>query len=114
MKYQTIDALDSRIEKIVKSTVKHYFTDWKHYDRPKYMKCKGSNDTADKKLILLVRETGTYLIRTIDVFEKDSWAETLYKYFQTQEKSDYYMIDISRLTCKRINPTLTKQELQNV
>ena len=112
MKYQTIDELDARIEKIVASKVKYYFTDWKNYDRPKYMTFKGSNDADDKKMVLLVRDSGTYIVRTADVLNKDEWANTLYEYFQTQDKSDYYLIDIKKLTCKRIQPTLTKQELK--
>ena len=35
MKYPNIDSLDQRIEAIISRTVKHYYTDWKNYDRPK-------------------------------------------------------------------------------
>lgn len=112
MKYQTINELDNRIEKIISQTVKHYYTDWKNYDRPKYMTFKGSKSADDKKIVLLVRESGTYLVRTADVLNKDEWANTLYEYFQTQDRSDYYLIDIAKLTCKKILPTLHKTELK--
>ena len=93
MKYPNINALDTRVEKIISSTVKHYYTDWKNYDRPKYMKFKGSSDQADKKMILIARTCGTYLIRLEDIKAGDNWAVTLYNYFQEQEHGNYYFID---------------------
>lgn len=98
MKYKTIDELDARVERIIDKTVKHYYTDWKNYDRPKYMVMKGSRDRDDKKLILIARECGTYLIRQCDVDNHDSWAETLWKYYHEQERSSFYFIDLDNLT----------------
>ena len=111
MKYNTIDLLDTRIERIIDSTVKHYYTDWKNYDRPKYMKFKGSTEIADKKLILIARESGTYLIRIDDIINKNEWAITLYEYFNTQEKATYYYIDLCKLECKKINPIEFRKEI---
>lgn len=104
MKYNTIRELDNRIEKIVSNTVKHYYTDWKNYDRPKYMGFKGSEDQADKDLILIARACGTYLIRIEDIKAGDDWASTLYEYFQTQEQATYYHINLTKLEVKRIDP----------
>ena len=112
MKYKNIDELDARIERIIDSTVKWYYTDWKNYDRPKYMGFKGSNKTDDKKMILIARESGTYLVRLADIENGDDWANTLYTYFQDQEHATYYFINLNRLEVKRIIPTLTKQELR--
>ena len=108
MKYQNINELDKRIEKIISATVKHYYTDWKNYDRPKYMKFKGSADTADKDLILIARECGTYLIRTEDIKTGNEWAKALVEYFQTQESADYYHININKLEVKKIDPATAK------
>lgn len=102
-KYKTIDELDARIEKIIKSTVKHYYTDWKNYDRPKYMKLKSSEDRKDKKMILIARNCGTYLL-TIDAIENSEGAATIFEYYQTQEQADYYFIDLDRLTISKIEP----------
>lgn len=109
MKYPNIDALDLRIENIIDRTVKHYYTDWKNYDRPKYMSCKGSSDQADKELILIARSCGTYLVRISDIKAGDSWANTLIEYYQTQEHADYYYININTLTCKKIQPEEAKK-----
>jgi hypothetical protein len=111
MKYKNIADLDSKIEKIVKKTVKHYYTDWKNYDRPKYMGFKGSSDRHDKDLILIARECGTYLIRTEDARTAGTWADTLYKYFQTQEHASYYRINLDSLTLETLQPTERKKEI---
>ena len=102
MKYKNIDALDARIERIIKATVINYYTDWKHYDRPKYMKLKGSKDRRDKHLILSVRKTGTYLYTEADKNERGTWEETLWNYFHTQERADHYKIDLDRLTIEKL------------
>lgn len=109
MRYPSIEALDNRIEKIIDSTVKHYYTDWKNYDRPKYMKFKGSSDQADKNLILIVRSCGTYLVRIEDINNGDSWANTLIEYYQTQEHAEYYHININKLEVKKIDPAEAKK-----
>lgn len=98
MKYKTIEELDTKIENIVKRTVKHYYSDWKDYDRPKYMGLKGSEDQDDKHLILLVRPCGTWLLRQCDVDNKVEWAKSVFDYYHTADKSDYYYIDLEALT----------------
>jgi len=102
-KYNTIDELDARIERIVDSNVKNYYTDWKNYDRPKYMKLKSSNDRKDKQIILIARECGTYLL-TLDQILTNEAAMTIYDYFQTNEDANYYHIDLNDLTVLGIVP----------
>ena len=104
MKYADINLLDTRIENIISRTVKHYYTDWKHYDRPKYMKFKSSNNKLDKQLILLARACGTYLVRLSDIKAGDKWANTLIEYYSSQEISDFYYIDLFKLEVKKIKP----------
>lgn len=104
MRYENINELDNRIEKIIKKTVENYYTDWKNYDRPKYMKFKGSQDKDDKQLILLARRYGTYLIKTADIKAGEDWANTLYDYYKDQERTTYYYIDIDTCECKQIDP----------
>lgn len=112
MKYKTINELDQRIENIISRTVKHYYTDWKNYDRPKYMGLKGSDKKEDKKVILIARECGTYLVKISDMAAGDDWANTLYDYFINQEKADYYFIDIEKLIIIRMQrPELFKKDL---
>lgn len=108
MKYNTIAELDNRIENIIKKTVEAYYTDWKNYDRPKYMRFKGSSDRDDKNMILLARRYGTYLIRTADIKAGEDWANTLYTYYQDQEHTTYYHIDLETLECTKIDPKTYK------
>jgi len=111
MKYQNINELDARIERIVKKTVESYYTDWKNYDRPKYMGLKGSNDRHDKKLILIARRCGTYLIRTADI-KPGSWSHTLFEYYMEQERADYYEINLDRLAIVKIDPEQYMKEIK--
>ena len=108
MKYTDIDTLDKAIERIISRTVKHYYTDWKNYDRPKYMSCKASGLKADKELILIARECGTYLVKIADAEAGSDWANTLLEYFKTSEHANYYYINIDKLECKQIDPSTVK------
>ena len=103
MRYKNINDLDARIERIIKKTVEAYYTDWKNYDRPKYMKLKGSKDRKDKKMVLIVRKYGTYLL-TLDAIDHNEPTNTIYNYFQTQEHATYYMIDLDRLEITQFEP----------
>ena len=104
MKYKSINELDQRLEKIIHGTVKHYYTDWKNYDRPKYMGLKGSTAKEDKEIILIVRRCGTYLL-TLDHIANSASASAIYEYYQTQESATYYYINLNNLEVKKINPT---------
>lgn len=100
MKYNDQNALDTAIEKIVRKRVQYYYTDWKDYDRPKYMRCKASNQIADKELVLIARRCGTYLLRKSDIRDSKS-VRAIYEYFIDQESADYYDIDLLNLTVKK-------------
>ena len=102
MKFNTIDELDAKVEKTVSNNVKYYFTDWKNYDRPKYMKFKGSNKRTDKRIILSVRDCGTYLYTEDEKNTAGSWGNTLYEYFHNYESAKHYLIDLEKLTFQKI------------
>ena len=104
MKYNTINELDARIENIIKRNVKYYYTDWKNYDRPKYMKLKGSSRWIDKGLVLIVRDCGTYLF-TLEELATRPTAAAIYEYYYQQETGNhYYTIDLEKLTINHFNP----------
>lgn len=113
MKYKNIDELDARIERIIKKTVEAYYTDWKNYDRPKYMGLKGSRDRKDKKMILIARKCGTYLLTLDEIAIRES-AATIYKYYYTQEatSSKYYLIDLDRISIEKIDPETYGKEIK--
>ncbi len=102
-RYHNIDELDARIERIISRTVKAYYTDWKNYDRPKYMTLKGSRNRKDKQIILIARACGTYLY-TLDDISKREWPTSVYKYYQTSSESNYYYINLDNLSIEKINP----------
>ena len=100
MKYNDQNALDAAIEKIVRKKVQYYYTDWKNYDRPKYMCCKASSQRTDKELVLIARSCGTYLLRKSDIRD-NKYVRAIYEYFADQESADYYDIDLLNLTVKK-------------
>lgn len=102
-KYNTIDELDARIEKIISKTIKHYYSDWKNYDRPRYMSLKGSHRREDKQIIIIVRECGCYLYTLEDIASRE-WCTTVYEYYQNQEHATYYRIDLDKLSIQKIDP----------
>ena len=103
MKYSNIEELDARIERIIDSNVKNYYTDWKNHDRPKYMKLKGSEDRKDKQMILIARECGTYLL-TLDQILTNISAACIYEYYQDNEDANYYYINLEDFTVLGIAP----------
>ena len=57
MKYANIDLLDAAIEQAASRIIKHYYTDWKNYDRPTYMGYKGAQERSKKHILILFRES---------------------------------------------------------
>lgn len=108
MKYNTIQDLDSRIENIIKRTVKHYITDWTQYDRPKYNGFKESSERADKEFYLIARTCGTYLVRIEDINAGNEWANAIIDYYRTQNPATYYYINLNKLEVKKIDPKTIK------
>lgn len=102
MKYKTMQELDARIERIIKRKVKFYYTDWKHYDRPKYMGFKGSRIREDRHLFLIVRESGTWLERVSDLY-KDNWTTAVFEQYTDSKTSDYYIIDLDRFDIYKLD-----------
>ena len=100
--FKTIDALDRKIESIIKAHVKHYYSDWKHHDRPKYMGFKGSTDKTDKDLILIVRECGTELFTRKKAETEGTEANLVLNYYKEQERlgTKFYAINLEKLTIK--------------
>lgn len=90
MKYNTIIELDNKIESIIKKTVKYYYSDWKNYDRPKYMKLKGMKPES---IFLIVRSCGTYIFSGSELETNES-SQTIYRYFTEQEAANVYRITL--------------------
>lgn len=112
MKYKTITDLDNRIEKIVKRKVQHYYTDWKNYDRPKYMGFKGSKEKEDKLLFLIVRDSGTWLERVWDLY-RENWTTAVFEQYTDSDTSDYYIINLNNKEIYKIdNPELYGQTVK--
>lgn len=100
-----INSLDSKVENIIKKTVKHYYTDWKNYDRPKYMVAKAHKE---KSALLIARTCGTYFIPESQ--NGTDWSRTLIDYYTNQEPANIYKIDFKALTATLIHKGITAQK----
>ena len=103
--YKDINELKAMIETLVKKTVNHYFSDWTDYDRPKLEKCIASIETIEKRLTLICRDCGTWLIFTDDIKTEGTAANTIYNYYlpggvdnPSRNPNKYYNIDLLALT----------------
>ena len=112
MAYKSIDELDARIESIVRKTVESYYTDWKNYDRPKYMRLKGSKNRDDKIFYLIVRSCGTWIVTKNEYMTSES-MKTVFDYYWDQERSTYYKVNIDRLEIKKCtDPDKERKDLE--
>ena len=93
-----IQELDAKIENIIHKYVKYYYTDWKNYDRPKYMKLKGTKENS----ILIVRKSGTYILTQKEIETKES-CKAIFEYYKDQEQANYYQIDFTNNSIKLIH-----------
>lgn len=102
MTYTTKEALINRIDRIITGTVKHYMSDWTELDRPKLIRWLASDKRDDKQLLLIARDCGTYLLRMVDVNNKEHEASVINEYYREQEDDSckFYMIDLNRMQIK--------------
>lgn len=113
MKYKTINDLDARIERIIKNKLESYYTDWKNYDRPKYMRLKGSRNRDDRELVIIARPYGSYLF-TLDEMKNYDFAMTCLEYYSDDSRNDFYIVNLDRLTIDKINPKAYANEIKRV
>lgn len=91
----TVLELDNKIERIIEKTVKYYYSDWKNYDRPKYMVMKAHKEPA---AILITRTCGTYIFSESE--SKKGSAKTIIDYYTNNEPANIYFIDFNKGTVK--------------
>lgn len=109
MKFNSIDAMDTYIEKLVRRKIQAFYTDWKNYDRVEYMAAKGSGST----MLLMVRDTGSFIYRIDDV-NVENVIVNYYTDYEA-ERHDYYILDTKNLTIKKVSEdyvrTLAKRKV---
>jgi hypothetical protein len=107
--YKTFNELMTTLDGIVRKTTKHYLTDWTDYDIPRLNENIVSNDLSDKRLTLIVRDCGTWLIYTDDISKPGTGANTLFNYYKPggvgssrRNPEKFYNLDLSALTIVQI------------
>lgn len=104
MKYfKTIDELHAYLERKAKKIVKHYYTDWKNIDRPYLMKLTGERTS---EVYVIFRDCGTYLYSRKDLDRE--FPQVIMDYYKNNKGTEYYKIDLYRLTAEKIESGLPK------
>lgn len=103
--YKTFDEIMATLDRLVKRQVKHYLTDWTDYDIPRLNESMASTDRSDKKLTLIVRDCGTWLIYTDDINKPGTGANTIFNYYKPggvgshrTKPEKFYNIDLLSFT----------------
>ena len=96
-KFINIDDLHAYLEKQASRTIKHYFTDWKNYDRPEVMRHTGLKTRA---VYIILREAGSYLYTREDLHR--NFPAAVMDYYTNYGKAKYFKVDFDRLTVERI------------
>ena len=114
MKYNNINELDQAIERAAKRIIKYYYTDWKNHDRPTYMGYKASRDRDRKHILVLFRESGSYIFSDFDFKDRKTPAEIVSYYinYENDSKTKYYFIDLEKLTLTKTDPDSVKAYLK--
>ena len=115
MKYNNIDELDQAIERAAKRIIKCFYTDWKNYDRPAYMGYKGATERDKKHILILFRECGSYIFSDWDFMDRPTPAEIVSYYldYENDDKTTYYMVDLEKLTMKKVDPDTVKTYIKD-
>lgn len=103
-RFDTIDALHAYIERQARRTIKHYYTDWKNYDRPAMMKATGEKTTA---VYIILRESGSYLYTADDL--KREYPAAVMNYYTQDSTAKYYKVDFKHYTAERIPAGLPEE-----
>ena len=106
-KYKTIDELHQAIEKKADKIIKHYYSDFKNYDRPAIMKHTGEKT---KEVYLILREAGSYLFSAADLLDIErDYPVVVMNYYTNDTTAHYFKIDFSRFTLEEIPAGLPKE-----
>jgi hypothetical protein len=99
-RFKDINDLHSYIERQAKRIIKHYYTGYKHYDRPAIMKATGNKE---KECYLILRDCGSYFYTADYIVDmRSDWAATVMDYYQDDSSAQYFRIDFDRLTVEKI------------
>ena len=99
-KFKSIDELHAYLERRASATIKHYYTDWKNYDRPEVMRHTGEK-TSD--VYIIFRECGSYIFSKDELTDMErDFPAVVMDYYTTDKTALYYKVDFCKLTAEKI------------
>lgn len=103
--YNNFNDFMAALDTLAKKQVKHYINDWIDYDIPRLNKLNASKEKIDKKLVLILRNCGTWLIWADDIKNPETFSHTVFYYYlpggpdnPTQNPNKYYSLDLINYT----------------
>ena len=80
-KYKDFNEFMAALTKLAKKQVNHYYTDFTDYDIPRLEKLNASKEKSEKRLIIILRDCGTWLIFADDIRNPETTSHTIYNYY---------------------------------
>lgn len=102
-RFTSIDEIHAYIERQAKRIIKHYYTDWKNYDRLALMRATGERAT----IYVILRECGSYLFTAADL-EREN-PKIIMDYYAGDSTAKYYKLDLRAYTAEAIPAGLPKE-----
>lgn len=102
-RFTNIDEVHAYVERQAKRIIKHYYTDWKNYDRPALMRATGEKAT----IYVILRECGSYLFTAADL-EREN-PKIIMDYYAGDSTAKYYKLDLRTYTAETIPAGLPKE-----
>lgn len=119
-KYKDFNEFMAALEKLAKKQVNHYYTDFTDYDIPRLEKLNASKEKSEKRLIIILRDCGTWLIFADDVKDTKSTAYTIYNYYlpggidnPKRNPNKYYALNLLDYSIRLLNLDEKGREIPN-
>ena len=99
-RFTNIDEFHAYIENKARRIIKHYYTDWKNYDRPEMMKATGNRE---KEVYVILREAGSYFYRKEELTDPTrEYPITVMDYYTSDSTAKYFKLNFHELTIEEI------------
>lgn len=101
-RFADIDSLHAYIEKKARQIIRHYYTDWKNYDRPSMMKATGAKE---KEVYVILRDCGSYFYLAEELTDPTrDFPITVMDYYTSDKSARYFKVNFRDLVIEEITP----------
>ena len=119
-KYKDFNEFMAALTKLAKKQVNHYYTDFTDYDIPRLEKLNASKEKSEKRLIIILRDCGTWLIFADDIRNPETTSHTIYNYYlpngvdnPKRNPNKYYYLNLLDYSIRLLNLDEKGHEIPN-